>query len=419
MPESPASSRPAAEALAVGSTAAHASSLAPKHPAAGTTAPDAAQQQASTSTPVLLAVTAAAVASQPDAAPVGQAVKQLPSIPMALQQEATSAVGDCSEGADEAGKESSRADQPDQTALGGGSAGVEGQRAQQVTKDEVMLEATEAADQLPLSYPATLVATLPCTVPTWLAHSQRTTATAVLPTQLAATQVVQASPARAPAPSAHTVAVTKCSLPSTGTGGVRLSAAPPLPQDRPRLVSRLSQCLASLSEVPPDQAIPGSPSAPLRDADQQDQRKDARRPGQAQAAARAGLPQSALGELSARTAEHSSAAKCQGAQPDEVGAGAGAAGSSPRKQQIAERGKRAAECSPGAYDTSKGTHKRARSDSPTAKQGWVQGDRQGAQQKGPSDADVQVGISQIMIVSTVAEALPDLVKMKCWSKSSI
>lgn len=378
----------AARAFAASPTAAHASTPAPKQSAAVTTAPDAAQQHASASTPALLAATAAG----PKEPLLGQGEKKLLSMPapMTLQQKTSSAVADSQGGA---GMGSSGAVQPDQAAPESAPAGL---RAQ-VTMDEVIMEATEAADQLPLSYPATLVATLPCTVPTWFAHSQRTTATAVVATQLAPTQVAQASvaPTRAPAPSAHTVALTKCLLPSTSTGRVLSHGGGLPPQDRPQtsLVSRLSQLGEPLSEVMPDQAMAGSPSAAFRGGEQHSGRKHASRPGQTQAAARAGLPHSAPGELRAKAAEHSSAANCQAARPD----GAGAAGSSPSRQ-IAERGKRAAECSPGLYDVSKAPHKRARSDSPTAKQGWLQEDSHGAQRMGPSDADVQVEVvSHIML----------------------
>lgn len=388
----PALSMAAARALAASPTAAHASTPAPKESSAVTTAPDAAQQQGSASTPALLAATAAA-ASKPDQALLGLGEKKkLPNMPapIILQQmiASESAVADSQGGAEEAGMGSSGTIQADQAALGGAPA----EMGAQVTTDEVMVEATEAADQLLLSYPATLVATLPCTVPTWFAHSQRTTATAVVATQPAPTQVaVQASvaPTRAPPPSAHTVALTKCLLPATSTGRVLSHAGGFPPQDRPqtRLVSRLSQLGEAVSEVMPDQAITGSPSAAFRGGEQQSGRKHASGPGQTQVAARAGLPHADPGELRAKAAQYSSAANCQAAWPDETGAGP--AGISPSRQ-AAERGKRAAERSPGLHDVSKAPHKRARSDSPTAKQEWLQGDSRGAQRLGPSDADVQV-----------------------------
>ena len=402
----PALSANAAEALAASTTAAHASSPAPKQSAAASIALDVApQQQACASTPALLPPTAAA-GLEPDQGLLGNAGKALPSVtvPEELQAAVPLAIADSQGGADEAGLGSSGVVQPDQAALGGTPGG---QAVQQVTKDDVMVEATEAADQLPLSYPATLVATLPCTMPAWLvAHSQRTAATAVVATQLAPTQVAQPSvkSARVPDPSAHTVALTKCLLPSTSTGRMLSHPGGPPPQDRPqtRLVSRLTQLGEAASEAMPDQATAGSPSAAFTGPEQSG-RKHARRSGQAQAAHRAGLPRAAPGELSAKAAEGSSAANCQAAQPDE----AGAAGSSPGRQ-AADRGKRAAECSPGPYDACKAPHKRARSDSPIAKQDWLRDDMHGARCRGPSDADVQVGaVSDTWFVSVhVIEALP-------------
>ena len=399
--------KPAKEAAAeLNAKAEHASSAMPTHADAGkamaTSASGAAQSQATEATqpqatptlantdkPAQLTTAAAPAVDQTLGLQI-QAVDKLASMstPMVLQQEAVCTVANSLQAKEEAGKDPG-VTKPDQTAAGVDPAG---QEVEQVIKDEVMIEATEAADQLPLSYPATLVATLPCTVPAWLAHSQKTTATAVMGTQLVPTQLVQASlaTARLPAPSAHTAALTKHLMPSTSTGRMLPHGAL---QDKPqtRLVSRLSQLGDTAAEGMPDQAM--IETAPSKDAVRQ---SHASTSGQAQAAgpvaARAGLQHAALAELSLKAAEDSSAANCPAALPDE----ARAAGASPRRQ-IAERGKRAAECSPGAYGVAKVTHKRARSDSPTAKPEWLQGDDLTGQPTGPSDADVQVGHSSSLL----------------------
>ena len=391
--------KPAKEAAAEhGARAEHATSAMPTQAdaAKAMTTSEAAQHQsqaistlANTDKPALLTTTAAPAVHQTSGLQI-QAVDKLASTSttMMLQQEAVSTVANSPQAKEAAGKD------PGMTRP---AAKVDpaGQEVEQVIKDEVMVEATEAADQLPLSYPATLVATLPCTVPAWLAHSQKT-ATAVMGTQLAPTQLVQASvaTARLPAPSAHTAALTKRLMLSTSTGSMTPHGAL---QDRTqtRLVSRLSQLGDTAAEGMPDQAMIETPPVPSRDAVRQ---SHASTSGQAQAAgpvaARAGLQHAALAELSLKVVENSSAANCPAALPDE----ARAVGSSPRRQ-VVERGKRAAECSPGAYDVAKVTHKRARSDSPTAKQG----DGLGAQPKGPSDADVQVRDSSSLLIIYLTE----------------
>ena len=396
--------QPAREAAAeLAAKAAHAPSAMPTQAdaakAIATSAPEAAKHRAQaistlahTNKPALLTTSAAPAVGQASALP-SQAVDKLTSTstPMVLQQEAGSTIANSPQGEEEAGK-----GLPGMTHLEQKVAGADParQEVEQVSKDEVMIEATEAADQLPLSYPATLVATLPCTVPAWLAQSQRTTATALLGTQLVPTQLVQASvpTARLPAPLAHTAALTKRLMPCTSTGRMMPHGAL---QDRPqtRLVSRLSQLGDTPAEGMPDQAFTETSPAPSRDADRQ---SHASTSDQAQAAvpvaATSGLQHAALADLSVKAAENCSAARCPAELPDE----ARAADSSPRRK-VAERGKRAAECSPGAYGVAKVTHKRARSDSPTAKSEWLQGDGQGAQPKGPSDADVQVGYSPSLI----------------------
>ncbi len=136
-----------------------------------------------------------------------------------------------------------------------------------VTEDDSHAEAMEVADQLPLSYPATLVATLPCTMPAWLAHSQRTVASTVLPTQLVGSQAQQSHPA----PTVHAATVkppVQSPVAAAAlTGQVQqLSASGPAAmidiQGRPkcRLVTRLSQPSAAVHQDHvgmPEQAMGG------------------------------------------------------------------------------------------------------------------------------------------------------------------
>ena len=414
--------KPAKEAAAeLGDKAVHVSTAMPTHTDAAmsmaTTAPEAARSQAFEASqpqavPILAKNDLPGQLTTPAAPAVDQAlclqmqpVDKLASMstPMMLQQGAVSTVVNSPPGEQAAGKDlPSITHQKQKVAL----ADTARYEREQVTKDEVMVEAIEAADQLPLSYPATLVATLPCTVPAWLAHSQRTTAAAVLSTQLAPTQLVQASiaTARLTAPSADTAALTKRMMPSTSTGRMVPHGAL---QDKPqnRSVSRLSQLGDMAAEGMPDQAIKETSPTPSGEAD----RKSASTSGQAQAAApvaaRAGLQHAALAGLSVKAAEKSSAVNFPAALPDE----ARAAGSSPRRQ-VAELGKRAADCSPGAFDVAKVVHKRARSDSPTAKPEWRRGDGHDALRKGPSDADVQVWQSPPLLTINLTEPLQAIVQ---------
>lgn len=372
--------------------------------ATATSAPEAAQQASEANTALAninkpaAPTTAAASALQQAPGVPRQAAEKVMSqtTPLVLKQEDGSTTADNPQGGEaasekglpgmtepqqaasgveeEAGKDLPGMTEPHEAVSGADPAGQEGQQV-------MMMEATEAADQLPMSYPATLVATLPCTVPAWLAQSQRTTATAVAATQLAPTQVAQASVARLPATSAHTAVLSKRLMPSMSTGMARPQGAL---QDRPqtKLVSRLSQIGDTAPEGMPDQALVQRAIALCRDADRQ---SHAGMSVQTKVAAGLGIQHPGHAELNVKAAETSSAAKGPASLPHE----ARAAASSPSRQ-VTERGKRAAERSPGAYDLAKVPHKRVRSDSPTAKPDWLQADAPGAQPNGPSDADVQV-----------------------------
>ena len=408
----PALPMPATEAPAEVETEAAKSSSATPIPAnaavaTATSAPDAAQQAseantalANTNKPDVLATAAASALQQaPDVSRQAAEKVMSQATPLVLKQEDRSTIADSPQGEEAAEQDLPGMTEPQQAASGAeeedgkdlpGMTNPEGQEGQQM----MMMEATEAADQLPSSYPATLISTLPCTVPAWLAQSQRITATAVMATQLAPTQVVQASVARLPATSAHTAVLTKCLMPSMSTGRARPHGAL---QDRPqtKLVSRLSQLGDTAPEGMPDQAIVQGAIPPCRDADRV---SHASMSGPGKVA----VQHPGHAELNVKAAEHSSAAKGPAALPDE----ARAAASSPSRQAT-ERGKRAAERSPGAYDVAKVPHKRARSDSPTAKPDWLQSNGLGAQQKGPSDADVQVrGFPSSSIAVNTRQSIP-------------
>ena len=261
--------------------------------------------------------------------------------------------------------------------------------------DDVVAEATEAADQLPLSYPATLVATLPCTMPAWLAQSQRTAASFVPPTQLLPTQIVQTSVVTVRQPARRVTPATKGLLQSPSTGKVWSwgPSNPAAEKAKSKFVSRLSQLGKTAQEIEPIQATVSCrgadqqqslstagqimAAAPVADADTDAGKSDKQRPGLGGSGSRA-APDS-LGV-------HNPAGKGSAAPPT----GARAVPSSPNGQP-AERGKRSAECSPGALKSGQGAHKRARSDSPTAKPDWQMAEIGPEQMHvGPSDADVQV-----------------------------
>ena len=336
-------------------------------------------QPAATGTPALLATAAASGTPQLLSR---QAIQDLGSIPgpVWLCQEAAGAVADIPHGAEEAGRHQQGTGAVSKANL----AGQEGQQTMQVVADEVMAEATEAADQLPLSYPATLVATLPCTAPAWLAQSQRTAVTNVPPTQLVPTQA------------AHSIVTVRLPVvasngltPLTSTGRVLPQGTSAAVQERPkgRSVSRLNQLSGSVPECEPSQAVAGSLPLLSRQGGQQ---HHATPPAYAKEAAvmmEAGPRHATLPKLTSTTSRAGSAApdSVPVPEPDEARAMECSLGG-----QVVERGKRAAECSPGAYDIEKGTRKRARSDSPTRKPYWQKAGMTAAEHKGPSDADVQV-----------------------------
>ena len=352
--------------------------------------PDAKQQQgqavtqlATTCTPALLA---SAAASRPDLAVSKQAVKEVASMPgpMLICEEASGTVADGPQEIEEVGKHQQGITQPHAAVSKPNLAGQDGQQTVQVAADEVMAEATEAADQLPFSYPATLVATLPCTVPAWLAQSQRTTVTNVPPTQLVPTQAAQGLVATARLP----VVASKGLTPLTSTGRMLPQGISSAVQERPRcrLVSRLSQHSESVPEHQPNQAHAEKLPLPVHGSQQHHAGTPAHKK-EAAAVFGADLQHVALLRLNTTVSKTRSAAPdaVLAAQPSE----ARAVERSP-SGQLAERGKRAAECSPGAYDMEKGTHKRARSDSPTRKPDWQRSSMSAAERKGPSDEDVQV-----------------------------
>ena len=329
--------------------------------------------------------------------PPGQAVSRglSTATPVSLQQDTIIAVADSPE--EEVGRchisklksaEVGRADQTKPAALGDHASLVNcdeseerRQRQEGTSQGGVNGEATEVADQLPLSYPATLVATLPCTMPAWLAQSQRTVASSVLPTQIVTGHAQQPWLVHTPRPAAaqqsnhslDAVDSLKGLRPVVGVsmpqGASAVQAAKPAKEGKPkcRLVTRLSQPGATAQQSPagmPDQKMEGldTVSSPGRQQGQQQV------PDQdSTAAARAGLQQGPL--------------------VDPVQARAAAV--------PAERVKRRAECSPAVSDADKAAHKRARSDSPVGVEpcGHNVAD-QGTERTCPSDADVQVWILQ-------------------------
>lgn len=280
------------------------------------------------------------------------------------------------------------------------SAGAAEQQPAGVTNGAATAEATQAADPLPLSYPATMVATLPCTMPAWLGHSQRTAASTIVPTQVVASQAYQAglgpaaqaatnklldqSPVADAALSGRVSAVTASMVQQSAAA----QAAAPAGRENPqcKTVGRLSQpgvaVCQSLVSMPDgamgksQHALGASPGA---------QRGHAGLPNQAleYAAAVADvavLPRSPDGPKQARAA-----AKWPTSMPLELG-------------------KRPAEGSPGMSDADKAAHKRARSDSPVGVRVNEQGvDRHGVERWRLSDADVQVGTHASMPHGTLRD----------------
>ncbi|KAL0020037.1 hypothetical protein WJX77_006418 [Trebouxia sp. C0004] len=261
------------------------------------------------------------------------------------------------------------------------SAGEAEEQLAGVTKGAAAAEATQAADQLPLSYPATMVATLPCTMPAWLGHSQRTAASTIIPTQVVA---IQAYPAGlGPAAQAATAklfdqppvadAALSGRMSIITTTMAQQSAAPAGRENlQCRAISRLSQ---------PGDAVCKSLMSMPGEAMDKSQHAVGASPGAWQG--HAGLPNQAL---------EGTAAAADVALPPRSPDG-------PKQARVAakwpssvplERGKRPAEGSPAVSDADKAAHKRARSDSPVGVRGKEQGvDRHSVERCRPSDADVQ------------------------------
>ena len=280
------------------------------------------------------------------------------------------------------------------------SAGEAEQQLAGVTKGAATVEATQAADQLPLSYPATMVATLPCTMPAWLGHSQRTAASTIIPTQVVVSQAYQVglgpaaqaataklldhSPVADAALSGRTSIITATMAQQSAAA----QAAAPAGREtvQCRAVSRLSQPGAAVCKSlvsMPDETM-GKPQNVLGAS-----------PGAQQG--HAGLLNQAL-QGTAAAADVALPSR----SPDEP-QHARAAAMWPTSVPL-ERGKRPAEASPAVSDADKAAHKRARSDSPVGVRDMEQDvDRHGVERWRLSDADVQVGTHASMPHGTLRE----------------
>lgn len=250
-----------------------------------------------------------------------------------------------------------------------------------LTKGGPNVEDTQAADQLPLSYPATLVATMPCTMPAWLGHSQRTAASTIIPTQIVTSQAHQSELGAAVRAAAGNLSIQSPLADATLAAGMALVSAnisqvpatvPTAvsgPGDKPkcRLVTRLSQPGLTVQQgyVGSSQTAGGRQAAPGAD------------PGAHQGPA--GLPDEATGATAAAV-EHGLHPRVPQSSKEAKAAAA-----------AAERGKRPADGSPTVSGAEKAAHKRARSNSPVAVKLNTQGlELAGKERMGPSDADVQV-----------------------------
>ena len=250
-----------------------------------------------------------------------------------------------------------------------------------LTKGATNVEDTQAADQLPLSYPATLVATMPCTMPAWLGHSQRTAASTFIPTQIVTSQAPQSelgAAARAAignlsiqSPAADATLATGMALVPANISQVpaTVPAAVSAPGDKPkcRLVTRLRQPGLTVQQgcIGSSQTAGGLRAAPGADL------------GAHQGPA--GLPDEATEAAAVEQRLHPRVPESS----KEARAAATAA----------ERGKRPADGSPAVSGADKAAHKRARSNSPIAVKLKEQGlslEKAGGGRMGPSDADVQV-----------------------------
>lgn len=252
-----------------------------------------------------------------------------------------------------------------------------------LTKGATNVEDTQAADQLPLSYPATLVATMPCTMPAWLGHSQRTAASTIIPTQIVTSQANQSELGAAARATAGNLSIQSPVADATLATGMALVPAniaqvpatvpnavtAPGGMPKCRLVNRLSQPGLTVQQgyVGSSQTAGGLQAAPGAD------------PGAHQGPA--GLPDEAT-EATAAAVEQ----RLHPRVPESSKEARAAA-------TAAERGKRPADGSPAVSGADKAAHKRARSNSPIAVKLKEQGlslEKAGGGRMGPSEADVQV-----------------------------
>ena len=267
------------------------------------------------------------------------------------------------------------------------SAGEAEQQLAGVTKGAATVEATQAADQLPLSYPATMVATLPCTMPAWLGHSQRTAASTIIPTQVVISQAYQA-----------------------GLGLAAQAATAKLLHQSLVADAALSGRVSIITATMAQQSAAAQAAAPAGSDPQCRAVTRLSQPGVAMCKSLMSLPDEAMGKLQNALGASPGAQQDRAGMPDQALEGTDAAADvalPPRspdglKQARAaakwpssvplQRGKRPAEGSPAVSDADKAAHKRARSDSPVGVRGKEQGvDRHGVERWRPSDADVQVG----------------------------
>ena len=303
-------------------------------------------------------------------------------------------------------------------------------RVTEMTQGMMHVEATEAADQLPLSYPATVIATMPCAVPAWLGQSQRTAASTWVPTQLAHSQAAHmghsltaptaataATAATASLPGQTLIAATAATtakavnalhagqVPTAPTGATpaaaatAISAVPKAMQSSATNDSLTGMPLASTSKAQELTSVAGGKTH--LSGKQKQRAAEASHSGGFKAIAVADqqvgcdstavhqpevptfVDQAEKERVAQGTHERSPVSKSQAHVPGKT---------------VADRGKRSAEGSPVVSGTARVTHKRARSESSPVNSACVQqqelsrqqGQREEAQRMGPSDADIQV-----------------------------
>lgn len=237
--------------------------------------------------------------------------------------------------------------------------------------DVCLTEVVTAEDGLPLSYPATLVATLPCTIPNWLAASQRT----ALPADSAGASMLETQILCA------TRTYAKSLLGADADSRVNAAASAVLTEQEPQLAASGSHTTSLLASKERTDVL-----LPVKALSAADTQQGLQEPDLA--------PLRALGASVKRPEESSSEhadTTGRGSQHTQH-AGAMPAGHAKHAEvgQHSERGKRAAEEEAENAATRAGAvYKRARSDSPVAapREGG-QADRATSYQA-PSDADIQ------------------------------